>query len=121
MVAAGRSTAPTPRLILERMNEPGSAPPTRKVPTLARALGWSAACFVALLAGSIAACSESSRASVTPIEPPAGGGAARATVLGAALTSPWGLAFLPGGRMLMTQKGGSMAIVGADGSAIAAR
>jgi aldose sugar dehydrogenase len=118
MVATGRSTAPTPRLILERMNEPGSAPPTRKVPTLARALGWSAACFVALVAGSIAACSESSRASVTPVAPPAGDGAARATVPGAALTSPWGLAFLPDGRMLISPNGGSMAIVRADGTAI---
>ena len=44
--------------------------------------------------------------------------AIRATVLPVMLSSPWGLAFLPDGRMLVTQKGGSMVIVRADGSAI---
>jgi len=64
------------------------------------------------------ACSESSHASVAPAAPAAGSGAAKATLLGAALASPWGLAFLPDGRMLITQKGGSMVIVRADGSAL---
>jgi len=47
-------------------------------------------------------------------------GPARATLLGARLDSPWGLAFLPDGRMLVTQKGGSMVIVRADGAAVEA-
>jgi aldose sugar dehydrogenase len=33
----------------------------------------------------------------------------------AQLDRPWGMTFLPGGRMLVTQKGGQMRIVGADG------
>jgi glucose/arabinose dehydrogenase len=42
----------------------------------------------------------------------------KATVLGAQLASPWGLAFLPDGRLLVTQKRGAMVIVRADGSGI---
>ena len=43
---------------------------------------------------------------------------AKATVLGVSLPSPWALAFLPDGRMLVTQKRGAMVIVRADGSAV---
>jgi glucose/arabinose dehydrogenase len=49
-------------------------------------------------------------------QPPAG--SIRASVLGVQLAAPWGLAFLPDRRMLVTQKGGSLVIVRADGSAI---
>jgi glucose/arabinose dehydrogenase len=38
------------------------------------------------------------------------------SVLHSALASPWGLAFLPDGRLLVTQKGGSMLLLSADGS-----
>ena len=89
-------------------------------PTLFRALGWTAACFVALVAGSIAACGGGSSAAATPPAPPPATAPAKATLLGATLASPWGLAFLPDGRMLVTQKGGSMAIVRADGSGVEA-
>jgi len=88
-------------------------------PTLRRAFAWSTAGFLALLVGSIAACSGGSSASAQVAQatsaitrPP------KATVLAAMLSSPWGLAFLPDGRMLVTQKGGSMIIVRADGSAV---
>ena len=44
--------------------------------------------------------------------------AARATVLNSSLASPWALAFLPDGRMLVTQKGGTMVILSADGARV---
>lgn len=45
-------------------------------------------------------------------------GPVKATVLGAKLQSPWGLAFLPDARMLITQKAGSMVIVSRDGARV---
>ena len=47
-------------------------------------------------------------------------GATRATVLNSSLASPWALAFLPDGRMLVTQKGGTMVILSADGARVEA-
>jgi glucose/arabinose dehydrogenase len=97
---------------MNRLNAPLSLSST---PSLGRAVGWSVASFAALLVGSIAACGggDSAAASNAGAAVPA-----RATVLGAQLSGPWGLAFLPDGRMLVTQKGGSMVIVRADGSAV---
>ncbi|MBC7955870.1 MAG: PQQ-dependent sugar dehydrogenase, partial [Cytophagales bacterium] len=52
--------------------------------------------------------------------PPPSTGPAKTTVLNlnpnAILASPWGMAFLSDGRMLVTQKGGSMVIMSADGN-----
>jgi glucose/arabinose dehydrogenase len=42
----------------------------------------------------------------------------KATVLFNGLSRPWGLAFLPDGRMLVTQKAGSLVILSADGQRI---
>ncbi|MDM0030761.1 PQQ-dependent sugar dehydrogenase [Variovorax sp. J22P271] len=68
----------------------------------------------------------------TPAAPaPAGSGAAappagtappapsfKVTELAAGLDSPWALAFLPDGRMLITQRGGQLRLRNADGSAV---
>ena len=42
----------------------------------------------------------------------------RATVLTVLLESPWGMAFLPDGRMLITQKAGTLVVVSASGAAV---
>lgn len=46
--------------------------------------------------------------------------APRTVTLNPSLASPWGLAFLPDGRMLVTQKGGSMVVLSADGRTVQA-
>jgi glucose/arabinose dehydrogenase len=91
--------------------------PSASAPSLRRALGWTVGSFITLTVASIAACGGGANGNVTPLPPPAAG-PAKATVLGAALSSPWGLAFLPDGRMLVSQKAGSMVTVRADGSAV---
>lgn len=51
--------------------------------------------------------------------PPAGPvltGPPRATTLNSTLSLPWGLAFLPDGRMLVTEKAGTMVALSANGS-----
>ncbi|GAA5174505.1 PQQ-dependent sugar dehydrogenase [Niveibacterium umoris] len=50
----------------------------------------------------------------TPTTPP------KTVLLNSALASPWGLAFLPDGRMLVTQKAGTMVILSADGATVQA-
>ena len=50
-----------------------------------------------------------------PVLPPP-----RVVTLNSALSSPWGLAFLPDGRMLVTQKSGSMLALSPDGATVLA-
>ncbi len=46
--------------------------------------------------------------------------APRAVTLNSTLTLPWGMDFLPDGRMLVTQKAGTMVILSADGRSVLA-
>ena len=78
-----------------------------------------AAALVALAVAGVAGCGGSSGGdSPPPFVPPSG--ELRVTTLAATLAAPWSLAFLPDGRMLVTQRGGSLVIVRADGSAVEA-
>jgi aldose sugar dehydrogenase len=49
-----------------------------------------------------------------------GAGAPRVAVLTSALSRPWGMAFLPDGRMLVTQKAGTLVVVSANGATVSA-
>ncbi len=89
-------------------------PALSRPPSFGRAVASVTLGMLFLLAGSIVACGSGSGGETAP--PPSG--PIKATVLGASLSSPWGLAFLPDGRMLVTQKAGSMVIVRADGSGV---
>ena len=52
--------------------------------------------------------------------PPGGVTAPRAVTFASGLVNPWGLAFLPDGRLLVTERPGRLRIVSADGSALSA-
>ena len=74
-----------------------------------------------LLSSVLAACGgggDADAATPTPIPMP--GAAVKTTLLTSGLSSPWGMAFLPDGRMLITQKGGTMVIASADGRSLSA-
>jgi glucose/arabinose dehydrogenase len=87
-------------------------------PSFGRAVTTVTVTLLAATAIGIVACGGGSDAPSPPPPPPPPTGPAKATVLGATLASPWGLAFLPDGRMLITQRGGSMVIVRADGASV---
>ena len=55
-----------------------------------------------------------------PGDPVRAGHGPRTVTLNSALSSPWGLAFLPDGRMLVTQKGGTMVVLSSDGASVQA-
>lgn len=96
------------------MNHALLVSPERPRPPQRRRLRGFAALAI-LTAGSLAACDSSSGT------PPADGSEPppiKATLLEARLASPWGLAFLPDGRMLITQRHGTMVIVSADGARV---
>ncbi|WP_287952572.1 PQQ-dependent sugar dehydrogenase [Diaphorobacter sp.] len=52
---------------------------------------------------------------VAPVHPVPARGEASAEVVASGLSHPWGLAFLPGGRFLVTERPGRLRVVEADG------
>ena len=56
----------------------------------------------------------------SPSPAPAPAPAPTLTTFTTGLASPWGMAFLPDGRILVTLKGGSLVIVNADGTTVSA-
>ncbi|HQR29763.1 MAG TPA: PQQ-dependent sugar dehydrogenase [Anaeromyxobacteraceae bacterium] len=75
------------------------------------------ASFLPVVAALFACGGDAAEAATPPATGPA---AVEAVLLNDTLASPWGMAFLPDGRMLVTQKGGSMVILSADGRTVVA-
>lgn len=89
-------------------------------PALARIALGACVLWALVACGSGSGSDGGSGSSTSPTEPlaPPAPGAAQAVVLTTALTSPWGMTFLPDGRMLVTQKAGTMVVVSANGTAV---
>ena len=79
---------------------------------------WSLSLGLLLALGSLAACggsgSNDDNSIGVPVEPLV------AIILNTSLIQPWGLAFLPDNRMLVTEKSGRMVILSADGLTVQA-
>lgn len=57
---------------------------------------------------------------VGPVPPTGGGLVTQAVTFTSGLVNPWGLAFMPDGRLLVTERPGRMRIVSADGTTLSA-
>ncbi len=77
-----------------------------------------AALGVPVACGSGAAASSAAKVSVSP--PLTAGGPPKLATFASGLVAPWALAFLPDGRMIVTEKAGTMRTVSADGKTIGA-
>lgn len=97
------------------------APPANRQRRQLMNTAWRVAALAAtgtgVLAG-ISSCGGGGGGSSNAAPPPEPAVNARTEVLTSALSSPWGFAFLPDGRMVVTQKSGTMVIVSADGSTV---
>lgn len=73
--------------------------------------------FAGLLAALIlATAAQAQQPESTPIEAPSSIGPLSVETVAASLRSPWGLAFLPDGRMLVTERPGSLRLVSPSGT-----
>ncbi len=70
---------------------------------------------IALTAAAMLAGGEALSQEVAPVPPVPARGKASAEVVASGLSHPWGLAFLPGGRFLVTERPGRLRVVEADG------
>lgn len=70
---------------------------------------------IALTATAMLAGGEALSQEVAPVPPVPARGEASAEVVASGLSHPWGLAFLPGGRFLVTERPGRLRVVEADG------
>src|SRR5262245_29125071 len=89
------------------------------IPTvLRRALACAAAVWLAACGGD--AGPKGAPLPVGPTPPSGGGASPRAVTFATGLDHPWGMAFLPDGRVLVTERTGDMRIVSADGATLSA-
>ena len=86
-----------------------------KVPASHTGRALSAIINIALTAAAMLAGGEALSQEVAPVPPVPARGEASAEVVASGLSHPWGLAFLPGGRFLVTERPGRLRVVEADG------
>ena len=98
------------------------APPSRRT-----TLGWLLALAGATAAAACGGSGDDAPAVAGPAPapapapaPPPASSSITATTFTSGLSSPWGMAFLPDARILVTLKGGSLVIVSADGKTVSA-
>ncbi len=86
-----------------------------KVPASHTGRALAAIINIALTAAAMLAGGEALSQEVAPVPPVPARGKASAEVVASGLSHPWGLAFLPGGRFLVTERPGRLRVVEADG------
>lgn len=86
-----------------------------KVPASHTGRALAAIINIALTAAAMLAGGEALSQEVAPVPPVPARGEASAEVVASGLSHPWGLAFLPGGRFLVTERPGRLRVVEADG------
>ncbi|WP_370632946.1 PQQ-dependent sugar dehydrogenase [Diaphorobacter sp. MNS-0] len=86
-----------------------------KVPASRTGIALAAIINIALTGAAMLAGGEALSQEVAPVPPVPARGEASAEVVASGLSHPWGLAFLPGGRFLVTERPGRLRVVEADG------